>query len=374
MGELHMNKWRKLISSTILGLALVVGTPAAVPLQGTVTEVQAAVTKPAVPKMISVTSSGKKKITVKWKPVKEAAGYQIYRKLPGKQWSLIKTLGGASRNTYSDTAVTTRKQYCYTVKAYKKSSGKIITGSGDRRSFTTVAGLQYVKINKSRADIYNGKTTTIKLTGTTARPTWKSSNTKIATVSSKGVVTGKKAGTVNITATLCGRKFTCKVTVKNSSLSNTALKNNYTKFKNYINKHGVRLNGTTTKYISYKDGTTEIGVGYIPKTDKVNLFTVVVSQNTSVGTDVLINCTKTKNGTAQISIFSNDGTMVLKATLCPATFRKTTTLKFYANGKLVTGELAKSSNDLVKATIEGANEVMKSTMKMTVRDIGFYVF
>ena len=62
-----MNKWRKLISSTILGLALVVGTPAAMPLQGTVIEVQAAVTKPAVPKMISVTSSGKKKITVKWK-------------------------------------------------------------------------------------------------------------------------------------------------------------------------------------------------------------------------------------------------------------------------------------------------------------------
>ena len=51
-----MNKWRKLISSTILGLALVVGTPAAMPLQGTVIEVQAAVTKPAVPKMISVTS------------------------------------------------------------------------------------------------------------------------------------------------------------------------------------------------------------------------------------------------------------------------------------------------------------------------------
>ena len=101
---------------------------------------------------------------------------------------------------------------------------------------------------------------------------------------------------------------------------------------------------------------------------------MVVSQKTSVGTEVLFNCTKTKNGSAQISIFSNDGTMVLRATLCPATFRKTTTLKFYANGKLVTGELAKSSNDLVKATIEGANEVMKSTMKMTVRDIGFYVF
>ena len=28
-------------------------------------------------------------------------------------------------------------------------------------------------------------------------------------------------------------------------------------------------------------------------------------------------------------------------------------IKIYANGKIVTGELAKSSNDLVKATIEG---------------------
>ena len=45
--------------------------------------------------------------------------------------------------------------------------------------------------------------------------TFKSSNTKIATVNSTGVVTGKKKGTVTITAkTYNGKKCTCKITVK----------------------------------------------------------------------------------------------------------------------------------------------------------------
>lgn len=43
---------------------------------------------------------------------------------------------------------------------------------------------------------------------------WKSSNTKIATVSAKGVVSAKKVGSSTITGTYKGIKFTCKVTVK----------------------------------------------------------------------------------------------------------------------------------------------------------------
>lgn len=53
-------------------------------------------------------------------------------------------------------------------------------------------------------------------------PTWKSSNKNVATVSSNGgvdcVVTGKKEGKATITATVNGKKYSCKVTVYKKTL------------------------------------------------------------------------------------------------------------------------------------------------------------
>ena len=59
------------------------------------------------------------------------------------------------------------------------------------------------------------KTVTLKATvsGKSKKTTWTSSNTKVATVKN-GVVTGKKRGTVTITAKANGKTATCKVTVK----------------------------------------------------------------------------------------------------------------------------------------------------------------
>ena len=62
----------------------------------------------------------------------------------------------------------------------------------------------------------------------TGKLTYKTSNKKVATVSSKGVVIGKKAGTATITVSLKGKKLTaCKVKVvaapKKVTLSNTSL-------------------------------------------------------------------------------------------------------------------------------------------------------
>ena len=77
-----------------------------------------------------------------------------------------------------------------------------------------------VKLNKSKATVEKGKTLTLKATVTPAdlpdkSVTWKSSNTKVATVTSTGKVKGVKAGTATITctSTVSGAKATCKVTV-----------------------------------------------------------------------------------------------------------------------------------------------------------------
>ncbi len=76
--------------------------------------------------------------------------------------------------------------------------------------------------------VYLGEKETLKATLTPSKPTnkkvkWSTSNKKIATVSSKGVITPKKPGTVKITVTTVdgGLKATCKVTVKRAIKSFT---------------------------------------------------------------------------------------------------------------------------------------------------------
>ena len=78
-----------------------------------------------------------------------------------------------------------------------------------------------VKLSKASATINKGKTLTLKATvspksASNKTLTWKSSNKKVATVSSKGVVKAVNAGTAKITATAndgSGKKYTCTVKV-----------------------------------------------------------------------------------------------------------------------------------------------------------------
>ena len=83
-----------------------------------------------------------------------------------------------------------------------------------------------VSLSKSEAIIEKGMTVTLKATVTPSTlldksVTWKSSNTKVATVTSKGKVKGIKAGTATITCAskVSGKKATCKVTVVNGTVT-----------------------------------------------------------------------------------------------------------------------------------------------------------
>ena len=86
-----------------------------------------------------------------------------------------------------------------------------------------VAQAATVKLNKKTLSLEVGKSQTLKITGTTAKVTWSSSNKSVATVSTKGKVTAKKAGKATITATVSKKKYSCTVTVKkavNQSVKN----------------------------------------------------------------------------------------------------------------------------------------------------------
>ena len=81
---------------------------------------------------------------------------------------------------------------------------------------SSVSAEKKLKLNHSKYSLEVGKSMTLKIkSGNKAsrKVKWKSSNKKIATVSQKGIVKGKKAGNAKITATVNKKTAACKVTV-----------------------------------------------------------------------------------------------------------------------------------------------------------------
>ena len=108
-----------------------------------------------------------------------------------------------------------------------------------------------VKLNRSSVSINEKATTQLTATVSPSNAanksvTWSSSNTSVATVSSSGVITGKKAGTATITVKTKdgGKKATCKVTVN-------ALKNGWKTEggKDYYYVNGKKL---TNQFKGYR--------------------------------------------------------------------------------------------------------------------------
>ena len=99
-----------------------------------------------------------------------------------------------------------------TAQTYAKKNGLKFQGSVALIKTTKLTGVPKTKI------LSRGKTFTIKATAspknTDEKITYKSSNTKIATVTSKGVVKGLRKGKATITVQSGSKKMSCKVTVK----------------------------------------------------------------------------------------------------------------------------------------------------------------
>ena len=149
----------------------------------------------------------KTKVSVSGKKVSKAVTY----KTSNKKVATVNAKG----------KITAKKKGTATITIYSKADKKKTC----KIKVTVGTPVTKVKLNKTKANLNVGKSLTLKTTLSPKKPSnkgiiWKSSNTKVATVTSKGVVKAKKAGTVKITATAkdgSGKKATCKITVKKAA-------------------------------------------------------------------------------------------------------------------------------------------------------------
>lgn len=82
----------------------------------------------------------------------------------------------------------------------------------------TTASKQSIALKRSSVTLTAGDKLELETYGTKATITWSTSDKKVATVSKKGVVTAKAAGTATITAQADGKKATCTITVVAAAL------------------------------------------------------------------------------------------------------------------------------------------------------------
>lgn len=116
------------------------------------------------------------------------------------------------------------------VKAKKKGTAVITTKYGKNKKLTCKVTVKQpvksIKLNKTSATLKKGSSLTLKAavapnSANNKAVTWSSSNKKVATVSSKGVVKAVGNGTATITVKAkdgSGKKATCKITVGTTNL------------------------------------------------------------------------------------------------------------------------------------------------------------
>lgn len=102
----------------------------------------------------------------------------------------------------------------------KKKGTAYISAKVGKKTYKCKVKVFSAKLSKTKLSLNSGKSSTLKITGAKASK-WKSSNTAVATVSSKGKVTARKAGSCKITAYVGNSTLTCKVTVKGKTAAAT---------------------------------------------------------------------------------------------------------------------------------------------------------
>ncbi len=171
----------------------------------------------------------KNSVTVKWNKVKNADGYIVYGAKCGakSKYKVLKVVSGKT-TSYTHKKLKKGTYYKYNIVAFKYVNGVKVTLAASKKIHATTLGGKYgvakaVKLNKSNVKIKKGKTFKIKASEIKKDKKikrhraicYESSNTKIATVNSKGKIKAKKKGKCTIYVYAQNGVYkTVKVTVK----------------------------------------------------------------------------------------------------------------------------------------------------------------
>lgn len=245
-------------------------------------------------------------------------------------------------------------------------------------------------ISKKTITLTVGKSITLKVKNAKGKIKWKSSNSKIASVSKRGKVTGKKTGKAKITATVNKRNYNCTVIVKAdrkvTKVTNVKLnKKNITlkAGKVYTLKASVSPSKASNKALVWKSSNNSIAsVNSKGVVSAKKAGTVTITATAKDGSKKKASCKVTVKKTSKpasdkrvskIIVSSKksvniNGTLQLKVSVQPSGLSKTFTWKSN-NTKIATV----SSTGLVKGVSAGTVKITVTTNDKWKDSISVYI-
>ncbi len=131
------------------------------------------------------------------------------------------------------------------VKGIKRGSATV-TATVGQKNYNCKVTVDSPKLSATKKSVKAGASFTLKLTGTSRKVRWRSSDTSVARVSQSGVVKTYSAGSAYIFATVGKKRCVCKVTVTAASSSSGGYNNNggfkYFSPTGYIPQKGGKKN------------------------------------------------------------------------------------------------------------------------------------
>lgn len=290
-----MKRFAKKAIAGTLSLAMVLG------LGVTASPDLASAAKKVKVKKITVTSpSGKTAYVAKGKKIKlkttvkvtpnKSANKKVTYKSANKKIATVNSKGQVKGIKAGTTRITV------TSKKNTKKKAKI-------KVIVTNVPAKKVKLNATKVTLAVGAKKTLKATITPKKAKqkvqWTTSKKSVATVSSKGVVKGKKTGTATITATAAdgsGKKATCKVTVgssiKSISVPTTRIVTVTLSGKKTLKAADFKVQNKTEQSRKY---TTTEGIEQVRTTDGGKTYDIVLDNESGISEDSYVKVTAGKD-------------------------------------------------------------------------------
>ena len=133
----------------------------------------------------------------------------------------------------------------------KKKGKAVITAKAGKQKKKCSVVVEAPKLNVKKAEMQLAQTKMLKLSGCKHSVKWKTSDSDIVTVK-KGKIKAKEIGTAKITASVHGKKFTCKVKVNRPALKKITLGANKVQME-YNKETKIKINTAPSNAMDYYD-------------------------------------------------------------------------------------------------------------------------